>query len=162
MSKTRIKVTDRRMFTADGELRDTFKSEPTSSEAAPKAPDHGAPTPSAAPRATASAPRGQAPAAGQIVPETAPSTAEAEADEPLQSGATFHDLVGLLAQSASVYLAQAAQHIENRAELMEMARMHVDLLTIVQRKSRGNLDAAEEALLEKALYQLRMAFVQHG
>lgn len=144
MSKTRIKVTDRRMFTADGELRDTFKTETPAKE--PGTPE---------PEAKTAAPE-------PVAAPAEPPAREPEPEEPLDSGATFQDLVGLLAQSASVYLAQASQQIENRAEMMEMARMHVDLLTIVQRKSRGNLDAAEEALLENALYQLRMAFVQHG
>lgn len=153
MSKTRIKVTDRRMFTADGELRDTFK------DIAEKPAKEPAQEEAAAPAAEATA--AEATAAEATAAEPA-SPEAAEPEEPLESGATFQDLVGLLAQSASVYLSQASQQIENRGELMQMARMHVDLLTIVQRKSRGNLDAAEQALVDQALYQLRMAFVQHG
>ena len=138
------------MFTADGELRDTFKD-----EVKPKDPNPVAEGPAEEPAAAA---QPEAPAAA----ETAAPEPPAEPEEPLESGATFQDLVGLLAQSASVYLSQASQQIENRAELLQMARMHVDMLTILQRKSKGNLDPAEEGLLESAVYQLRMALVQLG
>lgn len=154
MSEKRIKVTDRRMFTPDGELRDIYKdvekktsaetpAEDASQEAAKPEPVAAEPPPAAAP---------EAPAERTPPPDL----------EPLESGARFHDLVGLLAQSASVYLSQAAQQLENRGELMEMARMHVDLLAILKHKTHGNLKADEQSLLDDALYQLRMAFVQRG
>ena len=141
MSNKRIKVTDRRMFTPEGELRDDYKelgkegAKPAEA-AAPKQPEP---------------PR-----------EPPPKAEKPVEDEPLPSGAVFQDLVALLAQSASVYFAQAAQRIESRAELLEMARMHVDLLEVLKRKTRGNLDPRDQAMLDDALYQLRMAFVQQG
>ena len=82
--------------------------------------------------------------------------------EPTESGAAFYDLVAMLAQTASVYLNQAAQQLEQRGELLEMSRMHIDLLTVLERKTRGNLSADEKAMLEDAIYRLRMAFVEIG
>ena len=85
-------------------------------------------------------------------------------DEPEEtaSGAAFYDLVAMLAQSASVYLNQAAQKLEQRGELLEMARMHIDLLAVLDKKTRGNLDPQEKAMLDDAIYRLRMAFVELG
>ncbi len=42
---------------------------------------------------------------------------------------------------------------------MDLARLYIDLLGIIQEKSKGNLSAAEESLIGGALYQMRMAFV---
>ena len=40
------------------------------------------------------------------------------------------------------------------------ARQLIDILSILQEKTRGNLDNDESALLEHALYDLRMKFVE--
>ncbi len=160
MSEKQIKVTDRRMFTPEGELREPYKdaglqetrADTSEGTTAPK-PSQTAPSPAAPPSAAVTAPP-----ASQATPAQEPE----EPEELLESGATFQDLIGLLGQSASVYLAQSAQRLEKRGEMLEMARMHVDLLAILKQKTKGNLAAEEAALLDDALYQLRMAFVQQG
>ena len=40
-----------------------------------------------------------------------------------------------------------------------LARQTIDILEILRDKTRGNLDAAESALLEQVLHDLRMRFV---
>jgi len=40
--------------------------------------------------------------------------------------------------------------------------MHIDLLTVLEKKTRGNLGREEKAMLEDAIYRLRMAFVEIG
>ena len=142
------------MFTPEGELREEFRDAVDGGAQAP-APDSGAsrsPSPSPSPPEPSTASTPSTPAG--------PAADEPEPDTP--SGAKFEDLVALLAQSASVYLSQAAQRIENRSEHLEMARMHVDLLAILKHKTQGNLKAEESAMLEQVLAQLRMAFVQNG
>ena len=170
LSEKRIKVTDRRMFTPDGELRDIYKDtvkedtvkEDAAHESADRAGESSGGASQAARAAASTAAHPTAPAE-TAPPAAAPAQQPAEPDEPpLESGATFQDLIGLLGQSASVYLAQSAQRLENRGEMLEMARMHVDLLAILKQKTKGNLAADEAALLDDALYQLRMAFVQQG
>lgn len=42
------------------------------------------------------------------------------------------------------------------------AKQMIDILGILQAKTKGNLDAAEAGLLENALYDLRMKFVQQS
>ncbi len=46
-----------------------------------------------------------------------------------------------------------------RARDPDLARLYIDLLGIIQEKSKGNLSAEEENLIGGALYQMRMAFV---
>jgi hypothetical protein len=43
---------------------------------------------------------------------------------------------------------------------MAAARSVIDLLGVLERKTHGNLDAGEAALLERILYDLRMRFVE--
>jgi hypothetical protein len=43
---------------------------------------------------------------------------------------------------------------------LEVAKHHIDLLEILERKTAGNLDDDEQRLLSTALYELRMRFVQ--
>jgi hypothetical protein len=40
------------------------------------------------------------------------------------------------------------------------ARQDIEILEVLQEKTRGNLDAEEARLLESALYELRMRFVE--
>jgi hypothetical protein len=41
-----------------------------------------------------------------------------------------------------------------------MAKYHIDLLEVLQQKTKGNLDKDEEELFENILYHLRMKYVQ--
>ncbi len=45
---------------------------------------------------------------------------------------------------------------------LEGARQFIDILGILQDKTRGNLDAREAALLDGALYDLRMKYVERS
>lgn len=160
------------MFTADGRLREEFQdlanAEPPSTTPASATATEPAASPSAAPQLPASAQslHASAPAAansGGASSGPIAQPAEPPAAEPAnETGAGFQDLVGVLAQTASVYMRQAAQQLENRRELIEMARLHVDLLAVLKEKTHGNLQPQEKALLDDALYQLRMAFVEVG
>jgi hypothetical protein len=43
---------------------------------------------------------------------------------------------------------------------LALARHHIDMLTVLEEKTRGNLTPQEKALLDKALYETRMQYVQ--
>lgn len=43
---------------------------------------------------------------------------------------------------------------------LPMARHHVDILVMLQEKTRGNLSGEEERILNQVLYDLRMRFIQ--
>jgi hypothetical protein len=42
---------------------------------------------------------------------------------------------------------------------LEGARHSIDMLAVIQEKTRGNLSAREQQLLDQALYELRVAYV---
>lgn len=50
---------------------------------------------------------------------------------------------------------------EARADL-DLARQTIDLLAILQDKTKGNLDTEEARLLESMLYELRMRYVKRA
>lgn len=137
------------MFTPDGELREEYRELLDASE-------------KKASEKKAEEPKAEEPKAAEAAPQAPAEKPDEEPEPEVPSGAAFADLVGLLAQGASVYLQQAAQGIENRREYLELARLHVDLLAILKHRTRGNLSVEEQSMLDQALSQLRMAMVRNG
>ena len=43
---------------------------------------------------------------------------------------------------------------------LEAAKFNIDMLAMLEEKTKGNLSPEEAGLLEQTLHQLRMAFVQ--
>ncbi|MEY3229923.1 MAG: hypothetical protein RL689_10 [Planctomycetota bacterium] len=73
----------------------------------------------------------------------------------------FEDLVGMLATNTLSYLGYVPDPYTGQAMVsIEYAKFHIDLLGILEQKTKGNLSETEKAALEKALSQLRMAFVE--
>ena len=137
----KIKVTDKRMFTADGEVR-SDAPEPENSD---EQNTTGESQSSARDDSPAEPPQGSE--------QSRPP--EGEFPEP-----TFIDLVGLLAQPIALYLGDAVLPGGEAEENLPLARFHIDLLDIVKSKTAGNISAEEDKLLEDLLYQLRMRYVE--
>jgi hypothetical protein len=142
-----LKVTDKRMFTPDGELREEYRHLERNKER------ETAPPPAAEePREPPAAPE---PPAGESPPRLEiPGTPE-------ELGAPgFVDLVTLLAEPIALYLGDVELPDGRSAENLEMARVHIDLLDVLRRRTAGNLTAEESALLEDLLYRCRLRYVQ--
>jgi hypothetical protein len=43
---------------------------------------------------------------------------------------------------------------------LEYAKLHIDLLGVLEQKTRGNLTEQEASLLSRTLYELRMQYVE--
>lgn len=173
----KIKVTDKRMFTAEGELRSV---EPDAGERAETEGRAGA-SPENASRAASGSGGGQGStsAAGSTSAggsggagarevrsprsETPPEQAGKGLGE-RQAGAfpepTFIDLIGLLAQPIAMFLGDAKLPGGETEENLPLARYHIDLLELVEAKTKGNISSKEAKLLEDLLYQLRMRYLQ--
>jgi uncharacterized protein DUF1844 len=132
-----IKVTDKRMFTAEGELREEYRFL-ADAEASP-APE---PTPPPPP-----------PPPEEPVPLELPDAAPG-------AGATFYDLAAMLAEPASIYLGDVPLPDGQSAENLEMAQLHIELIDVLRQKTTGNLTVQENAFLEDLLYRLRVRYVQ--
>jgi hypothetical protein len=73
----------------------------------------------------------------------------------------FSTFILSLSHSALVHLGDAPGPVGSGSELsLPMARQTIDLLALLQEKTRGNLSGAEETMMEQVLYELRMRYVQ--
>jgi Domain of unknown function (DUF1844) len=76
--------------------------------------------------------------------------------------ATFEFLVRSLVFQAelSLGLMHFGKEKDRPKADLEMSRHHIDLLAVLQHKTRGNLSLEEQRLLENSLTELRFRFVQ--
>jgi len=73
----------------------------------------------------------------------------------------FIEFVMMQAQNAALFLGQIPNPQTGQAEVnLEVARMFIDQLAMIQEKTRGNLSSDETAVLRNALASLQMAFVE--
>ena len=127
-----FRVTDRRRFTEDSEAHEETHASEEAEAAAPE------PEP-AAPGAEPGGAGGQS------------------SDEPV-SFSTF--ILGLSTQ-ALLHLGDIESPVSGQVERdLGAARHVIDILGILQAKTKNNLEQAEERLLEAVLYDLRMRYVE--
>ena len=150
-----FKVVDRRLFTAEGELRKDVAEQQDrernaasvlgATPASPKAPiAGGAPARST----TKPEPRSAEPAT-QPAPET-----------PKRSTA-FENLIRSLGQNAAILLGGYADPQTGQPMLdLEGAREMIDMLDALREKTRGNLAPEEETLVIDVLGNLKLAFME--
>jgi hypothetical protein len=75
--------------------------------------------------------------------------------------ASMQVLIHSLATQAMMFLSpQRHPHTGESMQNLELAKHTVDLLSVLEEKTRGNLTADEKRYLDTVLYQLRMAYVE--
>src|SRR6266436_8975828 len=73
----------------------------------------------------------------------------------------FIEFVMMQAQNAALFLGQIPNPQTGKPETnLEVARMFIDQLAMIQEKTRGNLSSEETTVLRNALSNLQMAFVE--
>ena len=93
----------------------------------------------------------------KLAEKTAPKAQESQ--EQREIG--FEDIVGMLATNTLSYLGYVPDPYTGQAMVsLEYAKLHIDLLGVLEQKTKGNLTEDEKSALEKTLSQLRMAFVE--
>jgi uncharacterized protein DUF1844 len=128
-----FKVSDKRKFTSEGEPR--AESNETIGE-------------TSGPQSEA-----EAPAAQRTAPKDSSSTEDFQM--------TFETLVMSLSSTAMVQLGLIPDPATNQPEQnLPAARQTIDILEILQDKTKGNLDESESKLLDNILYELRMTFLE--
>ena len=162
--KKELKVTDRRMFTSDGELRGAEDSAEVSAEKV-SAPESGPET--ADNSATAVADASEPEAVREPRSENDSEFPSGDAGDGIPSSFSgvlpdpgFADLVSILAEPIALFLGDVLLPDGRSAENLELARFHIDLLEILKRKTESNLSQEESAVLDDLLYRLRMRYVQ--
>jgi hypothetical protein len=129
-----FKVVDRRSFSEDGTRREGPEKETSEKLPEPRVP---APAPSAA-------------------------NTVGEPEEYLEpEGSGFETLVSYLSTTAMFQLGVLPGPSGERIPSdMVSARRTIDLLEVLQEKTRGNLTPAESRFLEEVLYELRLSYVE--
>jgi len=161
-----FKVSDRRLFTADGELRtETVEEE--------------APAPAPAPTDVKSAAAEAPPAAESAMPVPPTATEQQEQHDAYKKSSrdldTQVELSGHSAKElevsferfmASLYMTAMLQlglmHEQGGQPGVDLigARQTIDTLGMLAEKTKGNLTPKEQAFLQNCLYELRMAYVE--
>ncbi len=78
-----------------------------------------------------------------------------------ESAARFIEFVMMQAQNASLFLGLMPNPHTNQPEVnLDLARMFIDQLAMIQEKTRGNLSTEEANVLRNALTNLQMAFYE--
>jgi hypothetical protein len=73
----------------------------------------------------------------------------------------FIEFVMMQAQNAALFLGQIPNPQTGQGEVnLELAKMFIDQLGMIQEKTRGNLTNEESAVLRNTLSNLQMAFVE--
>lgn len=86
-----------------------------------------------------------------------PGVGTAEKELPAVDFSTF---IMSLTHSALVHLGDAPDPEGVRGVHLVLARQTIDLLALLQEKTKNNLQGPEERLLEQALYDLRLRYVE--
>ena len=137
-----IRVVDRRMFTPDGELRPEYRAEGG-------AEGPGAPKPASEP----------APPSASLPAETERPPAGERADATPRGA--FALIVQLLSMPAYAALGMVPDPASGRRRIDRPAAQEIiDLLAVLEQKTRGNLSFEESTFLSRVLYDLRLAFVE--
>lgn len=79
-----------------------------------------------------------------------------------QNGISFAAFVLSLAHTAAVHFGDIPDPVTGQTSESNLpaAQQMIDILALLEAKTRGNLSAEERQLLEQILYELRLRFVQ--
>ncbi len=180
--ESEFKVSDKRLFTSDGELRDSAEEQappPVAATAAATAVPATSPSMAAVSTIPETAHTPAAPAPESDIPEP-PSASEQQAqhDAYRQSSRDLDTRVELSGHSAkelemsferfmaSLYMTAMMQlglmHEQGGQPGVDLigARQTIDTLSMIADKTKGNLTPKEQGFLQNCLYELRMAYVE--
>jgi hypothetical protein len=76
---------------------------------------------------------------------------------------SFAGFILSLGTSSLIHLGEEVDPISGKKEVrMERAREVIDLLSVLEEKTKGNLTPDEESLMSRLLFTLRMKYVEKG
>jgi len=171
-------VTDKRKFTLEGDLRDeSSAAEPVDEKpATPSAPTNVVTMP--APEERETVPEAEAAAESEVPQFSAQETAEQDAayressrqiDDMLRQanpgmgagGAiSFEHIIQSFYVSAMMAMGAGTEPGQKARVDILGARQSIDMLALLQEKTKGNLTPKEEATLQNVLFELRMMFLE--
>ena len=170
--QTSYKVTDRRLFNPDGTPREVPESERP--EPAPVKPEAASATAGATQESQVA--EASAASVGSTVATPAPTPASASKKPTAEGGdlapdeeaeltdaddpASFASFLMSIASNAAASLGMMEHPVTRKREVdLELGKHWIDVLGMLEKKTRGNLLPQEEQILEGLLADLRMQFV---
>jgi hypothetical protein len=148
--KEQIKVTDKRIFTADGSIREEFREQINPADPAA--------TPAPKPETRPVEPRPQ-PAASPR--ESASERRRTIADKGANPGTAFSNFVETLIVQVYMSLGMLPNPYQPQPKIdTAAARQMIDILVLLQEKTKGNLTHEEDDFLTTHLGELKLAFVK--
>ncbi|HKP45928.1 MAG TPA: DUF1844 domain-containing protein [Pyrinomonadaceae bacterium] len=149
--ETNFKVTDRRLFNADGSPRELSPEERTPAKPIPE--------PQEPPTAAAVPEMSVEPTATAQTPSS-PEDDEIELPHDADDPASFANFLMSIASNAASSLGMMEHPVTRKREVdLELGKHWIDVLGMLQQKTRGNLSPQEQQILEGLLADLRMQFV---
>jgi len=128
---TGFRVTDKRLFREDGQVREEARAEETRQEKKPEP--------------------------FKIAGDSKP---EAQAAPGSGVAIDFSSYILSYYSQGLMFLGEAPNPFTNKKEEdLESARHMIDILAMLQEKTRGNLSHEEDQLMDSVLYELRMRFM---
>jgi hypothetical protein len=167
-----FKVTDRRLFNSDGELRSEVIEEIEAPKAAPVPLNETAAEKAPAPVAAEKAEEREMPVPPTSAEQDAQAAAYKQSSKDLDKQVelsghsakdfeiTFERFMASLYMTAMLQLGLMRQQGGQPQVDIIGARQTIDTLSLLSEKTKGNLTAAEENFLQNSLYELRMAYVE--
>lgn len=183
-------VTDRRKFTLEGDLRDESNATSIAEEPSKAAEESSKPAPGprlVTPKAPEQAPEPEKPSAEPASPpedlasppevsaqdEAAAHHAYQQSSEHIDTmlraanpaagptpAVTFEHVIQSIYLSAIVALGAATEPGQKPRIDILGARQSIDMLAVLQEKTKGNLNEKEQRLLQNALFEVRMMFLE--
>ena len=158
--QTSYKVTDRRLFNPDGSPREVPADESPEVKPIPAASSAGIDIDSSP----------ESPAASDTSSSAGPQIAEARSEEPASAEevelpgaddpASFASFLMSIASNAASSLGMMEHPVTGKREVdLELGKHWIDVVGMLQQKTRGNLLPQEQQILEGLLADLRMQFV---
>ena len=171
--KPEFVVTDRRKFNVDGEPRPDAPKETTAEAAAPVAREAETKSPAATVATDAGKPgpavsKAEADRAEAKGPQEMPGTGvitetgyNGEKERTAFGGQKmeFIHLLDMLVQTAMMYAGAMEGGAERRVDIVGLRQM-IDLISVLESKTKGNLTEQEQAILTNTLFQLRMTYME--
>ncbi len=143
-----IKVTDKRIFTSEGEIREEFREQIKASAPGP--------APAAAPAPPVERRTEQRPQ-----PEGQHDRRRSVAEKAASPGTPFANFVEPLIAQAYMSLGMLSNPYAPQAKPdVAAARQMIDILTLLQEKTAGNLTPDEDDFLNTHIGELKLAFVK--
>jgi Domain of unknown function (DUF1844) len=156
-----LKVTDKRIFTPEGDIREEFQNEIRPIEPHAAQPSDAPPAqPNAPPRPpeAAEAPR---PAPAPEPPKPREERRRSLADKATSPGTPFANFIQSLVAQAYMFLGMLRDPRQPQPIFdAEAAHETIDILALLKEKTAGNLTPEEEDFFEAHLGDLKLAYVQ--